>query len=243
MAKQQGNKFRQYLYWLDKDDVDVACTLLKQHGYRISKAFKTPCEVLKARGQQIFLAAPQVWSLLCKRQGSWYRQSDKQGQYMLMSEQRLPAEMDKYLEAELQASDFVPPVLPEKRQLQELVNDAAYQLNKPREWEQRTIKDSVLFKTFFTVTGFWGWGDNLNKHWLNHKANHANFLSKRFTVEMDGDRIPYTVSENDAVCSSCVEFFNVLDKRQRKLVRSCPGAITFGGVQRDIYYDVKPVRQ
>ena len=242
MNARQTQAFTRYLYWFDKDQLDQIKSTLKQQGIKIGRALKTPCEVLKARDNKVFVAAPEVWNVLCKRQGSWYRESDKLGQYMLMSEQRLPAKFDQYLEAELSESDFQPSDLPAKQELKQLVEDAAYQDNKPVEWENKGIKDSLLFKSFFTITGFWGWGDNLNKVWLNHRANHANFLAKRFTTQIDGEAVPYTVSENDSVCSSCVEFFNVLEKGQRKLVRSCPGAITFGGVKRKVYYDVRPVK-
>ena len=91
-----------------------------------------------------------------------------------------------------------------------------------------------------------GWhtrgGDNLKKHWLGHRANHANFLSKKVTTELDGEQVPYSVTGNEGVCSSCVEFFNVIEVDSRKLVRACPGAVTFGGAKRDIYYDIKPFK-
>ena len=52
----------------------------------------------------------------------------------------------------------------------------------------------------------------------------------------------YSVTENAEVCSSCVEFFNLVSEDSRKLVRSCPGSITLSGAKRDIYYDVRPVK-
>ena len=76
---------------------------------------------------------------------------------------------------------------------------------------------------------------------MGHRANHANFLSKKVTTEVDGKQVPYSVTGNESVCSSCVEFFNIIEVNSRKLVRSCPGAVTFGGAKRDIYYDIKPV--
>jgi len=103
------------------------------------------------------------------------------------------------------------------------------------------MKDSILFKTMFTLTGFWGWGDNLKSHWVNHKANHANFLSRQFTTSIDGEDVPYSITTNDGVCSSCVEFFNIIKQDDRKLVRACPGSITFAKLERERYYDVKPL--
>ena len=161
---------------------------------------------------------------------------------MLMSENRLPAYMDDYLEATLTDSDFTPDELPNKRELSKLVESDAYTSQRPDGWEDIGIKDSIMFKAFFGLTGFWGWGDNLNKHWLTHRANHANFLSKDFTTHIDDEDVPYTVSENSGVCSACVEFFNVTASNTRKLVRACPGSITFAKVDRDRYYDVKPIQ-
>jgi len=34
----------------------------------------------------------------------------------------------------------------------------------------------------------------------------------------------------------------MIEVDSRKLVRACPGAVTFGGAKRDIYYDIKPFR-
>ena len=139
-------------------------------------------------------------------------------------------------------SDLMPETLPSSEQLQELVHSETYQQGKPQEWESIGIKDSILFKVLFTLTRFWGKGDNLKKHWLTHRANHANFLSQDFTTEVDGEEVPYSVSGNSGICSSCAEFFNIISDDSRKLVSACPGAVTFGGAQRDVYYDIQPVK-
>jgi len=103
--------------------------------------------------------------------------------------------------------------------------------------------DRLIFKLMFSLTRFWGRGDNLKKYWLNQKANHANFLARKFTTKIEGEEVPYTVSENAGVCSSCAEFFNVVSDTSRKLVRSCPGSVIFGGAERNIYYDIKPAKK
>ena len=100
-----------------------------------------------------------------------------------------------------------------------------------------------MLKVFFTLTRFWGWGDNLHKYWLHQRSNHANFLSRKVTTQFDGEEVPYSVTEIAGVCSSCAEFFNVVEPSARKLVRSCPGAVAFGKVQRAVYYDIKPLQQ
>jgi hypothetical protein len=62
-----------------------------------------------------------------------------------------------------------------------------------------------------------------------------------FTTKIDGEDVPYSVTENAGVCSSCAEFFNVVEDGSRKLVRACPGSVIFGGAPRNVYLDVKPV--
>ena len=233
-------EFKKYIYWLDRVQFDGLKDELRRAGMKTSKVLKTPCEVLKASGDTVRVAAPEIWSLLCKRQGSWYRESDRAGKLMLASARRLPEAFDPYLDAEIGESEFRPAQLPDTVELKRLVDDEAYRTRKPADWEKKGLKDSIMFKAFFTVTGFWGWGDNLDKHWLGHRANHANFLSKRFTTDIDGEAVPYSVTGNESVCSACVEFFNVVEKDSRKLVRACPGSVAFAGVERDRYYDVRP---
>ena len=97
-------------------------------------------------------------------------------------------------------------------------------------------------KLLFVATRFCGKCDSLDVHWVAHKANHANFLARRYTTRLDGEDVAYSVTENAGVCSSCAEVFNVVADGSRKLVRSCPGSVIFGGAPRDIYVDVKPVQ-
>ena len=231
-----------FLYWLAPKDFEWTQSALIKEGFQLKRAVLTPCQVLRTSGHTVVYADPRVWNLLCVRQGSWYRSSKCAGQYMLMSEKKLPESFDKFLDAELAESSFMPERLPTDSELQKLVDSDAYQKNKPKEWESIWFKDSILFRVFFTLTGFWGWGDNLKTFWLSHRANHANFLAHHFTTERDGASVPYSVTENAGVCSSCAEFFNVVDDSSRKLVRACPGSVAFGGAKRDIYIDVKPTQ-
>ncbi|MDH5527396.1 MAG: hypothetical protein OEY97_08840 [Nitrospirota bacterium] len=228
-----------FLYWFDPDQWGSAKPALKAAGYTLSGVLFTPCEILRAKNKKLIFAPPGAWSRICTRQGSWYRDSERAGSTMLMSDHRLPG-MDIHLDAEMAVTDFVPEQPASPQQLLQVVESDAYQRQKPAQWEGIGIKDAVMFKTMFTATGFWGFGDNLKKHWLAHKANHANFLSRTFTTEHDGEQVPYSLTGNAGVCSSCVEFFNVSAPETRKLVSACPGAVVFGGAERDTYYDVKP---
>lgn len=96
-----------------------------------------------------------------------------------------------------------------------------------------------MFKSFFGMFRFWKRGESLKTFWLSHKANHANFVAKKYTTRIDGEDVPYSLTQNNGVCSSCAEFFNVVSPDSRKMVRSCPGSIVFGGAPRDSFMDVK----
>lgn len=229
-----------YLYWVPTEEFSQARGLLESRGFSLSPAFLTPCQVMHARENRVHYAPPAVWTRVCRRQATWYLASRRAGQTMVMSARRLPAELDRFLDAELTPSDFVPSRLPSRDELQGLVDSRAYTEQKPRGWEAIGLVDAIMFKVLFTLTRFWGIGDNLKRFWLSQRANHANFLARHFTTRVGGEDVPYTVTENAGVCSSCVEFFNVVDDA-RKLVRACPGSVIFGGAQRDTYMDVKPV--
>lgn len=231
-----------YLYWMKKDDFERAKGLLEDKGYRMNFTVMTPCQVLKSRGKNLLYAPPKIWSGICKRQGSWYRASDREGQYMMMSDHRLPEFMDRWFDAEMNLSGFQPEKLPDPDKLQSIVDTESYQREKPDGWEGIGLSDSVLFKVLFRLTKFWKRGENLRKYWLYQRSNHANFVSNSVTTELDGESVPYSVTENAGVCSSCVEFFNVLKPESRKLVRACPGSVIFGNAARDVYYDVRPER-
>lgn len=238
-----GKIDRLYLYWLDAHPFESSKSTLERQGYRLRRALLTPCQVMRAEGRTVVYATPEVWGLMCVRQGSWYRESSRSGQTMMMSAEPLPGELDEYLDAVLEPTDFEPERLPSEEELESLTDSEPYRSSMPVDWEKAGLKDAIAFKTLFSLTRFWGWGDNLKKHWTGHRANHANFLAKAFTTELDGEQVAYSVTGNKGVCSSCVEYFNVVDTDSRKLVRACPGAVTFGGAPRDIFLDVRPQRK
>ena len=234
---------RRHLYWFDEEDFESSKKLLSEAGYRLEATRMTPCQVLRARGKNLVYAPPEVWSRLCVRQGSWYRHSDRRGQYMVMSDHRLPEALADYLDSEMSESDFAPASLPTAEVLNSIVSSEEYQSQKPDRWEKIRSTEALLVKLLFLFNRSWGISDNLKKHWLGNRANHANFLSKQVTTDVEGEQVAYSVTNNEGVCSSCVEFFNVIEMDSRKLVRSCPGAVTFGGAKRDIYYDIKPLKK
>jgi len=239
MIRRDAKTPENYIYWMTRQGLDDLKKSIPS-GLKLKPALMTPCEAMKASENTAFYVTPDVWSRVCVRQGSWYRASQKAGKYMVVSAKALPGLFNAFFEAKMTQSDFMPSSLPTEDQLQGIVDDDRYNNSKPDDWEKKGLKDSFMFKVLFTVTGFWGFGDNLKTQWLNHRANHANYLTRTFSTEIDGEQVPYSIAENAGVCSSCVEFFNIIEEDSRKLVRSCPGAVTFGNAKKDIYYDVNP---
>ena len=82
--------YEKFIYWIDANELESVKTQVKDAGYSVSRALKTPCEVLNARGKKVMIGTPEIWSLICKRQGSWYRDSNRAGKYLLVSAERLP---------------------------------------------------------------------------------------------------------------------------------------------------------
>ena len=93
-----NNIMKRFIYWLNENDLAVIKPDLISRGYKLSSAKMTPCETLSAHGKKLIFATPKTWSRMCIRQGSWYRESDKSGKTLLVSEHRLPSSMDAYLD-------------------------------------------------------------------------------------------------------------------------------------------------
>jgi hypothetical protein len=234
---------KRLMYWIPENEFNKVESALKELNVSLVSSKLTPCETLRMSGKKAVYASPSVFNRICVRQGSWYRDSDRNGKYLMLSPVKLPSAFDDHFDSVITESDFKPESLPTTQELIKVVESTEYKEQRPKAWEKKTIVDAVLFKVLFTLNRYWGWGENLKSHWLNHRANHANFVSGQITTEIDGEKVPYSVTDNAGICSSCVEFFNIVKKDQRKLVRACPGAITFGGAKKDIFLDINPVNK
>ncbi len=232
---------QRFVYWMPPEAFTRVRDALMLHGYSFTPAILTPCQALRSQGRRLVYTAPEKWSGFCNRQGAWYRDSHRNGDWMLVSDHELPKPAAQHLDTRLAPSDFSPESLPTQTELEQLLAEPDYNRAKPAAWERLSRLDAPMFKIFFSLIGIWRRGDNLKRHWVGHRANHANFLTRRFTARVDGEDVPYSVTENRGVCSSCVQFFNLMRPRERKMVRSCPGAITFARARRNLYYDVRPV--
>ena len=73
-----------HIYWLTKEAEARLHDELEVRGVRIGSAKGVVCTPLDAINK-ISSVAPEVWGDTCARQGSWYRASDKNGLYLVIS--------------------------------------------------------------------------------------------------------------------------------------------------------------
>lgn len=241
-AAEKPDTWQLHVYWIGEADLTWVRETLARLGLQVKKARLAPCQAMKASADTVLVASPAVFNGSCKRQGSWYRSSHRAGQTLLVSGTRLDGGFERFLDAVVGESDFAPERFPGEEEVHALTEAHEYQVSKPAEWELIGLKDAILQKLLFTLTGIWKRGDSLKKHWPKQCASHANFLARRFTTELNGEAVPYSVSNSVGICSSCVETFNIIAQESRKLVAPCPGAVRFGGAKVNVYLDVRPLR-
>ncbi len=231
MAKEK-KRYRKHVYWLTKQEVSELKRDLERQHIKVKHAKGIVCTPLD-RINKIAIVAPDVWNETCGRQGSWYRTSEKNGLYLVISAFRVD-DLEARLAAVITESDFV---LPEPASLSEkeiLLADPHLQERIPARWGQVDETEKRIYLR---------WGKRLGAsiedyHELHktHTANHANFIRPRFFIESSDGIIPYSIDRSAHVCSCCVELFQILGTRfKKKLVAPCPGAVIFARLKPDRY--------
>ena len=85
------------LYWIPSDDFPAVTDAFAKMDVTLAPSKLTPCETLRVSADKAIYASPAVFSRMCIRQGSWYRESDRNGKYLLLTPARLPDEFDQSL--------------------------------------------------------------------------------------------------------------------------------------------------
>ena len=81
---------------------------------------------------------------------------------------------------------------------------------------------------------------DFEKIFAHHSANHANFIDPKYFATLNGCMVPYSIADSLHVCSSCLEFFNILGEQWPvKYVIPCIGAVRFAHLPMDQYFEVK----
>ena len=195
-----------------------------------------PCRVLR-KSMEIGCVRPSAWEGFCKRRTSWYLNSEKAGKFLVVSNQ--PLELSGLGNPILiTESNFKPDRLPTSEEIVELIQSVSFQKRKPRIWD----KIDPIEKDFQKR---WGERHGINepfdfeKTFMIHSANHSNFITPKFYVDVNGAKVPYSIADSAHVCSSCIEFFNILGEQWPvKYVVPCIGAVQFAHLPKDQYFEV-----
>lgn len=229
-------KYQKFCYWIDCHDLKKIEEAIKQRDAVLEREARIPCRALRS-SKEIVLLPPQAWEGFCKRRTSWYRSSDKAGKFLLVSQVPLDhLQIDSPIL--IQGSTFKPERLPTYEEIFLLVQSHHYQHLKPEIWERTDEMDQEFYRRWFQryrpSEPF-----DFKKIFTYHSANHANFIDPKFSIVVNGEIAPYSISNSLHVCSSCIEFFNILGEQWSvKYVVPCIGAVQFAHLPMDQYFKV-----
>ena len=226
--------YEKFTYWLAGSEVERLSEALLERNIRIKTAKSVVCTPLDILNK-ISVVKPETWNELCGRQGSWYRESDRAGLYLVVSRFDL-SEFGYHLNTRIQPSRFRLPRAAAADELEQLVSSEAYRSAVPGEWSRISERERRRWLSWLAKAGIHEPFDQL---FLNHSANHANFLAPVFYLEEQGDVVPYSIAPSTHLCSCCLELYNVVGTQfTKKLVSPCLGAVTFARLEANRYLQV-----
>ena len=232
MSPKKKRNYIKYIYWVIEAEEARLREDLTSRGIKMRSAKGIVCTPLDEINK-ISSVSPEIWNDTCARQGSWYRASDKNGLYLVISSFELNGYEDQKA-ATITRSDFEPPRLANPEEKRNVINDPEFLERVPPEW--RTVDE--LEKRIYMR-----WARRLGSDvedydflYLSHTANHANFFKPRFFIKESEKIIPYSIDCSAHLCSCCLELFQVVGGQYpKKLVAPCPGATIFARLKPDQY--------
>jgi len=221
-----------HIYWLTKEDVPQLDQRLAAQGIKLKFAKGVVCTPLDETSK-IACVAPEVWNDTCARQGSWYRASDKNGLFLVVSSFDLQELKDKKA-GTIRRVAFHPPKTATSEDKKALVRDPDFERSVPPRWREITDVEKRVFLRWAARLG--SETQDFDVLYLSHTANHANFMKPRFFIREGEVIVPYSIDRSAHLCSSCLELFQVLGaEHKKKLVAPCPGATIFARLEPDKY--------
>lgn len=233
------SQYEKYIFWLKSDGFEILKNKIESNGKELYEAKKAVCVPLSKRVDLGYIA-PDVWDKfdICRRQMSWYRQSPRAGQYLVISSSDL-AEYGLVPETIIKDSRFRPLKLPDDSELKALIDRESYKKTRPDEWEDIANEDPAVIDKWMRVMGIRR--IKYEDLFVYHCANHANFIEPKYYVEDDGyGKVPYSINnKTNFICSACMEFYNVVGSEyKKKFVVPCPGCAIFAGLPVNRYFEV-----
>lgn len=232
--------YAKHIYWLARSEEAHMREELAARDIKVKSAKGIVCTPLDPTNK-ISSVSPDIWDETCGRQGSWYRTSERNGQYLVVSSFELEGYRSRKA-AVITESDFVPPRLATLEDKEALLEDPLLKERLPDRWQRVSEREKRIYlkwaKRFGSKT------NDFDFLYLTHTSNHANFISPSLFVEDDEGIIPYSIDRSAHLCSCCVELFQILGHHyKRKLVAPCAGAVVFARLKADRYLLVqKPPR-
>ncbi len=231
MAKTNG-PYQKHIYWLTRDGALQLQNTLDSRGIKLKHAKGIVCTPLD-KINKITSVAPEIWDDTCCRQGSWYRTSDKNGLYLIVSAFELDG-FESRRAAVIAESDFVLPQPASQSEKQVLLDDPRLQERMPVRWRQVDEMEKRIYLRWAKRLG--SSVQDYDQLYTSHTANHANFINPKFFIETSDGIVPYSIDKSAHLCSCCVELFQVLGNEfKKKLVAPCPGATIFARLKPDLY--------
>ena len=228
----QKTPYKKFIYWMTKDDEARLRDILETRNIKIKTAKGAVCTPLDEINK-ISSIAPTVWNEICYRQGSWYRKSGKNGQYLIVSTFKLDG-FEDYLEAVISLSDFKPPRRATERDKQDMIQDPEFEKEVPSEWKR--INENGKKTALKWAKRIDSSIEDYETLYLTHTANHANFLNPRFYIKENNLVIPYSIDQSANLCSCCLEIYQVVGQSYlKKFVAPCAGAVIFARLKPDQY--------
>jgi hypothetical protein len=228
--------YQKFCYWMDLHTLEKVKADLNGKEIQISDEVYIPCRVLR-KSMEIGCVRPSAWEGFCKRRTSWYLNSEKEGKFLVVSNQ--PLELSGLGNPILiTESNFKPDRLPTSEEIVELVQSVSFQKRKPRVWDKIEPIEKDVQKRWVERHGI-NEPFDFDKTFMIHSANHSNFITPKFYIDVNGAKVPYSIGDSAHVCSSCIEFFNILgEKWPAKCVVPCIGAVQFARLPKGQYLEV-----
>ena len=229
--------YQKFCYWVDLEALRKLKSSFEEKGIELEDEARIPCRVLRASREVTYLAPP-AWYGFCRRRTSWYWESEKVGKYLIVS--NTPFNHSEIGNPILiTESSFKPDRLPSPEAVAPLTKSQEFQKRKPKAWDNVEPIEKDFYQTWFERHHIKEPFD-FDKIFAIHSANHANFLDPKYFVTLDGLTVPYSIADSTHVCSSCLEFFNILGSQWMiKYVTPCIGAVMFAHLPVDQYLEIK----
>jgi len=229
--------YRKFCYWMDRHNFEKAKERLEEDNAPMTQEAQIPCRLLKPSKERGYVV-PRAWTGVCQRRVSWYWNSERAEKILIVSNAPLHLPGFKY-QILISESDFKPDRLPSSQEITQLMKSEEFRKRKPLIWEKVDGLEKDFYQRWFERHRIEGRFD-FEKILTTHSANHVNFLEPRFFVTEENLKVPYSICDSLHICSSCLEFFNILGTEWLvKYVVPCIGAVQFAHLPLNQYFRVE----